>query len=397
MNAHAEPAGGPFITRTTLTLAALSGLAALLILWRLLAGLGATTALSDGYPWGLWIAFDVVTGTALACGGYAMALLVYIGNHGKYHPLVRPALLTSALGYTIAGIGITLDIGRPGVVWKVPLFFWHWNLNSVLLEVALCVMAYIAVTWIELSPMFLEQFETSSVAPLRKGVRFLRRFVERGLIWIIALGILLPTMHQSSLGTLMMLAGPRLHPLWHTPLLPLLFLTSCIGMGFAVVVFESSLANRFFHRDPEVDLLAGVARAILPVQAIFVLLRVADLLWQGKAGLVLRPDIYSVMFLVEMGLFVAPVFMLRAAAARRDLAALFRAAMVLMLAGSLYRFDTYLLAFQPGSQWSYFPSVTEVLITVGLVAGEILAYIVIVKLFPVLAAGRRPQLSPVAT
>ena len=101
---------------------------------------------------GLWIAFDVVTGTALACGGYAVALLVYILNKGKYHPLVRPAMLTSALGYTLAGVGVGLDVGRWWNLWRVPLFFWHWNLNSVLLEVALCIMAYIVVLWLELAP-----------------------------------------------------------------------------------------------------------------------------------------------------------------------------------------------------------------------------------------------------
>jgi Ni/Fe-hydrogenase subunit HybB-like protein len=103
------------------------------------------TAMNDGYPWGLWIAFDVVTGTALACGGYAVALLVYVLNKGKYHPLVRPAVLTSALGYTLAGAGVGLDVGRWWSVWRVPLFFWRWNLNSVLLEVALCIMSYMFV------------------------------------------------------------------------------------------------------------------------------------------------------------------------------------------------------------------------------------------------------------
>ena len=118
----------------------------LAIAWRLLAGLGATTALNDGYPLGLWIAFDVVTGTALACGGYAVASLVYILNKGQYHPLVRPAMLTSALGYSLAGVSACCSTSAAGgCIWKVPLYFWHWNLNSALLEVALCIMAYVVV------------------------------------------------------------------------------------------------------------------------------------------------------------------------------------------------------------------------------------------------------------
>src|SRR6478672_6545590 len=163
MSAHAHavprPVGGSLLSPGLLVLGALTALAGLLIVWRFAAGLGATTALNDGYPWGLWIAFDVVTGTALACGGYAMALLVYIFNKGKYHPLIRPAILTSALGYSIAGFSVVIDIGRPWMAWKLPLFINHWNLNSALLEVALCIMAYCVVLYIELMPAVLEKFK----------------------------------------------------------------------------------------------------------------------------------------------------------------------------------------------------------------------------------------------
>src|SRR5574338_1562947 len=217
MTTHAaQPVGGPIFTRGFRVLAGVFALGAVFILWRLFAGLGAVSALSDGYPWGLWIAFDVVTGTALACGGYAVALLVYIMNKGRYHPLVRPAVLTSALGYTLAGIGIGLDVGRWWNIWRVPLFFWEWNLNSVLLEVALCVMSYIFVLWLELSPAFLEKAKETNIPRLRDFATKALPFVNRALLWVIALGILLPTMHQSSLGSLMLLAGPRLHPLWNT-------------------------------------------------------------------------------------------------------------------------------------------------------------------------------------
>jgi len=217
MTTRAEPMGGPLDTPLTRALAGLFGLATLAIAWRLIAGLGATTALNDGYPLGLWIAFDVVTGTALACGGYAIALLVYILNKGRYHPLVRPAMLTSALGYSLAGVGVLLDVGRWWLIWKVPVYFWHWNFNSALLEIALCIMSYVVVLWIELSPALLETFVDSTILPLRRVARRLPPVIERASPFIIALGLLLPTMHQSSLGTLMLLAGSRLHPLWRTP------------------------------------------------------------------------------------------------------------------------------------------------------------------------------------
>jgi Ni/Fe-hydrogenase subunit HybB-like protein len=391
MTTRAQATGGPLVTPGTIVLAATFGLGALLILWRLVAGLGATTALNDGYPLGLWIAFDVVTGTALACGGYAVAILVYIFNKGRYHPLVRPALLTSALGYSLAGFSVVIDIGRWWNVWKVPTYFWHWNFNSALLEVALCIMAYVVVVWIELSPAFFERWRDSSFEPLRRLSRSALPLLEKASLWIIALGLLLPTMHQSSLGTLMLLAGTRLHPLWNTPWLPMLFLISCVSMGYAMVVCESALSAVAFKRQPETRMLASLAGAIAPLQFAFVALRVGDLAWRGRLGLLFAGDGRSVLAAFEVVLFLVPVVMLASPRRREDLGHLFRAALVMMAAGALYRFDTYLIAFQPGAHWRYFPSVPELGITVGLIAAEILAYVVIVKAFPILAG--RPRLA----
>ncbi len=391
MTLRAEPVGGPLVTPATRALAGLFGLAALMIAWRLVAGLGATTALNDGYPLGLWIAFDVVTGTALACGGYAVAILVYVLNKGRYHALVRPAVLTSALGYSLAGFGVFLDIGRWWAIWKVPVYFWHWNFNSALLEVALCIMSYVVILWIELSPALLEGFVDSPSLPLRRAARAIPPKIERASIFIIALGILLPTMHQSSLGTLMLLAGSRLHPLWRTPILPLLFLISCVAMGFAVVVFESAMSAVAFRRKPEIGMLASLAAIIVPLQLVFVALRIADLWWRGNLGLLIGGGGRAGLAALEFALFLAPVVMLAAPHSRRDLGALVRASMAMMAAGALYRFDTYLVAFMPGRQWSYFPSVPEMLVTVGLVAFEVLVYIVIVKTFPILAAPARVE------
>jgi Ni/Fe-hydrogenase subunit HybB-like protein len=388
-HARAQAVGGPILTRPFKFLFALLAIGAVLIAYRMLTGLGTVTAMNDGYPWGLWIAFDVVTGTALACGGYAVALLVYVLNKGKYHPLVRPAVLTSALGYSLAGLGVALDIGRWWNIWRVPLFFWHWNLSSVLLEVALCIMAYTFVLWLELSPAFLEKAEESSVPALKRFAVRWRPRVEKALLWIIALGILLPTMHQSSLGALMLIAGPRLHPLWNTGWLPLLFLMSCIAMGYAAVVFEATLSSWLFKREPERRMLAGLSQAIVPLGTAYVALRLLDIAARGQLGALFAFDMYSLLTLLELLLVVVAVGMLLGDAQRQKLGNLFRAAMLLMLAGSVYRFDTYLVAFRPGDHWSYFPSVGEILVTLGLVAGEIMAFILIVKLFPILTLERR--------
>jgi len=390
MNAHSrpQPIGGSIFTPPVLILGAFAGLAGLLIVWRFAVGLGATTALNDGYPWGLWIAFDVVTGTALSCGGYAVALLVYILNRGKYHPLIRPALVTSAFGYTIAGLSVVIDIGRPWLAYKLP-FFWHWNPNSVLLEVALCIMGYTVVLWLELSPAFLERARTSTVSVIRRIGEIGLPVAQKSLLWLVAAGMLLPTMHQSALGSLLLLSGPRLHPLWNTILLPLLFLLSCIAMGFGAVVLEGTLSSRFLGRKSETDMLAGLGFAMLPLLGLYLGIRLVDLAVRNQLGALLAFDLYSVLSLIELALFVAAGVLLSTDRRRRDPGNLFRAAMLLILAGALYRFDVFLVAFRPGAQWSYFPNVTEILVTAGLVAGEIAGYILLIKLFPIMgpAAG----------
>jgi Ni/Fe-hydrogenase subunit HybB-like protein len=246
-------------------------------------------------------------------------------------------------------------------------------------------MAYIVVLWIELSPAFLEKARTSDVPRLRQLSDRLLPIVNRSLLWIIALGILLPTMHQSSLGSLMLLAGPRLHPLWNTAWLPLLFLISCIAMGYAVVVFEAALSSLLLKRKPEIAMLGGIAGVMVPIVFAYPVLRIADLVWSGRLGALFAFDTFSVMVLLELALAIAPGVMLLNRRRRYELAHLFRAAMLMMLAGSLYRFDTYLVAFRPGASWAYFPSVPEMLITIGLVAAEIMVYIVVIKVFPILS------------
>ncbi len=377
MEAHAQhqPVGGKLDTWPFRILLLLGAIGLMLTAWRFAVGLGASTALSDGYPLGLWIALDVVTGTALACGGYAVALVVYIFNKGKYHPLIRPAILTSALGYTLAGLAVAIDLGRPWNMWKIPIYFWNWNLNSPLLEVALCIMAYVGVLWMELSPAILEKF----------GIRV--PLLEKALMWIIALGLLLPTMHQSSLGTLMMLAGPKLHPLWFTPLLPLLFLVTCLAMGYAIVVFESVFSSMAFHRKPETAMLAVLQKIAVYCGLGFVAARLIDLAVRGKLGYAAHFDLYGIVFWIEMVLWVLPAVMLFASP-RVTLGSLFRGAMVIAVAGGLYRFDTYLVAFQPGPGWHYFPSISEMFISIGLISLELAAYVVLVKRFPILG-GRR--------
>jgi Ni/Fe-hydrogenase subunit HybB-like protein len=384
MSAEARPLGGRILTKPYLALLGVLGLAFLLIVWRFAAGLGATTALNDGYPWGIWIAFDVVTGTALATGGYAMGILVYILNRGRYHPLVRPAVLTSALGYTMAGASLVVDTGRPWNFWKVPLFWGDWNLDSVLLEVAVCIMSYVAVLWIELVPSMLEKVEADVSWPWAKRIAARgSKFMDKALIFILAFGVLLPTMHQSSLGSLMLIAGQKLDPMWHTPLLPLLFLISCIAMGYAIVVFESCLSSTAFGRKGEAPMLRALSRAMVPLIAIFLALRIGDLAVRGQLGRAVTTSLAPFLWM-ELALFVGALYLILRAPAKMDLGRLMRLGLCMMLAGALYRFDTFLVAFNPGEGWSYFPAVPELLITLGFVAAELLIYLAAIKRFPIL-------------
>ncbi|MEW6365254.1 MAG: Ni/Fe-hydrogenase cytochrome b subunit [Acidobacteriota bacterium] len=385
-HAHPAPVGGDILTKPFKIILAIFGLGAVLILWRYATGLGSVTALNDGYPWGIWIAFDVVAGTALACGGYAVAILCYILNKGEYHPLVRPAVLTSALGYSVAAVAIAVDVGR---YWNLYLAAlpWKWNLNSVLLEVALCVMSYIVVLWIEMSPAFMEVWKDGKQPFLRRASQSAYPIVNKALIWILALGILLPTMHQSSLGSVFLVSTTKLHKLWHTPLLPLLFLISCIALGYAAVVFEATLSSIAFKKVRETKMLASLSGVMAIVLAIYLGIRFLDLIFRGRLGLMFKPDLYALFFWIEVVLFAAPALMLMSKASRASAGNQFRAAILMMLAGVLYRFDVYLIGYNPGAGWSYFPSIPEMLITFGVVSLEIMAYIYIVKRFPVLAGG----------
>jgi Ni/Fe-hydrogenase subunit HybB-like protein len=382
-----NPVGGTLLTRPFKVLLAVAGLGALATLWRYAFGLASVANVNDGYPWGIWIAFDVVTGTALGCGGYAVALLVYILNKGEYHPLVRPAMLTSLLGYGLAVLAVAIDLGRPWELWKVPAFFWRWT-GSPQLEVALCVAAYVAVLAVELSPAFFEKWQTSPDTALRRFAEGGLRFIKKWLVWIVALGLLLPTMHQSSLGTMMLLPGPKVHPLWFTPWLPFLFLVNCVIMGYGIVVLESHGAASAFGRRRETGMLARLSQVAMWVAIFFVAFRVVDIAVRGRLGAL--GSWYGLAVLLELGLLVGGAAVLMSDARRRNPGRQALAGLLFVVGGTVYRFNVYLVAFRPGEHWSYFPAVPELLITFGIVAAEIALYVAAVKTFPILAGEPEP-------
>ena len=367
-----KPLGGKIWTTPFKILTALAIIAAVLIVKRFIFGLGSVTNLNDGYPWGLWIVYDVVTGTAIACGGYAMAMLVYIFNRWEYHPLVRSALVTSIFGYTLAGLAIFIDVGR---YWQLYNVFIppYANPNSVMFEVASCISLYIIVMWIEFSPAYFEAKQKTNWLKVLRKVMF----------FFIALGVLLPTMHQSSLGSLMIAMGEKLSPLWQTMFIPLLFLITAITMGYAIVIFESIFSAVNFKRPIETGMLARLSRLIPWLTIAYLVIRLGVIIGNGNAGLIFAFDLDSVMFLLEMVLFLIPTVLLLSEERRGKPRFLFVSAACYLLAGSLYRFDTFLVAFHPGHGYRYFPAAQEILITLGIIAFEIMLYLIFVKRFPV--------------
>ncbi|MEJ2547556.1 MAG: Ni/Fe-hydrogenase cytochrome b subunit [Gemmatimonadota bacterium] len=383
-----RPVGGPIMTPVMKLCLALAGITALLLIYRFLVGLGPVTNMTDGHPWGLWIAFDVVTGTALACGGYAIALLIYVFNKGKYHPLIRSAILTSALGYTLGAIGVIIDLGRPWWTWKLPIFFWTWNLDSVQLEVALCIMLYTAVLWIEMAPVFMERWEQEDDKPkLQEFSRKWTPILMKAMPWLIALGIVLPTMHQSSLGSMILLAGPKLHPLWLTPWLPFFFLISCIAMGYGMVVLETMWSRTVYSRYRETSILTALSPAMVVVLLVWVGVRLFNVVATGKTGYLFNLDRFSILFWLEVLLFLVPaiILMLKPTRTDRDRGRLFMASGMMVTGGMLHRFTAYWFAYNPGEHWNlYFPSLFEIFVTVGLIAAEVAAFMYIIKKFPIL-------------
>ncbi len=378
---EAKPLGGKIFTRPFKILMIFGIIGVFLILKRYFFGLGSVSNLNDGYPWGMWIVYDVVTGTAIACGGYSMAMLIYIFNKGQYHPLVRSALMAGMFGYTLAGVSIFVDTGR---WWNLQNIFLPAtaNPNSIMFEVAVCVALYVAVMWIEFSPTFLEG---------KKKHESKLKILNRVMFFFIALGVLLPTMHQSSLGSLMIIGGQKVSPLWQTDFLPLLFLISAITMGFAVVVFESIFSSVGLKRPLETSMLTKLAGIIPKLLVVFYIIRIGDLIYRDALGEMFTFNLQSFMFIVENILFIYPMVILFSAEKRKAPKYLFLSAVSMLLAGSVYRFNTFLIGFDPGNGYVYFPSFSEIMITVGIIAMEIMAYLVFVKILPVLPDVKHAQ------
>lgn len=369
------PIGGKLLTPVTITFLIPIIVMAVLLVIRFTRGIGAVTNLNDGYPWGLWIAWDVVIGSALAGGGFTVALLTYILNRGEYHPLVRPALVAALLGYLQAGFSVMLDLGRWWDFWHI---FWpkYAQLNSVLFEVAICIMAYIVVMWMEFMPVVMERF----------GWKRARDRLNKTLFVFVGIGVLLPTMHQSSLGTLLVVFGNQVHPLYQSKLLPLLFLTSTIGMGLSAVTLEAAISSMGLKRPFEREILGKLLQVGRLLSAIYLVVRFGDIFYRGAIGSAFQPTLPALTFWIETFLFSVPLWLLASEASRKQSGKLLMGALSLAFAGILYRLSAFLVAYDTGAGWHYFPSLGEMAVTFGLISFEVVGMIIAIRLLPILPA-----------
>jgi Ni/Fe-hydrogenase subunit HybB-like protein len=380
-HAHPRAVGGSLLAPPMKLLLAIFGVAAIVMAYRFVFGVGAVSNMNDGFTWGIWEPVNVVVFTGIGAGAYGVGLLTYLLNKGKYHGLVRPSVLVGAICYTLGGSSIVVALGRYWNAIVLPVVPW-WNLASVLLEVAICVMAYICVLWIEVLPSIFDGAATSRWA---RWVAFGKKWgawLDRRMPYVIGLAIILPTMHQSSLGGLLLLAETKVHPLWHTALLPTLFLVSCLSMGYGAVVVLVNLLRLAWNVEADQRLFASMSKVNAGLLFLYALLRVGDLAMNGKLGL-LGADFFSAVFLFEMALFVVPAVMFLLPSVQRSRGAMFGAALLSLFAGAIYRVNAYITVYRPGPGWDYFPSMGEMIVTVGMAAIGMVVFIVVSRLFPV--------------
>lgn len=374
-----------------IALVAVAGLCFLAV--RFFFGLGAVTHLNQFFPWGIWIGLDVAAGVALAAGGFTTAALGHIWHRDKYEVLIRPALLTAMLGYTFVALSVVTDIGRWYYVWH-PLIMW--NGNSALFEVGICVMVYMSVLYIEFLPMVTERFIGRVNLPgilsvfnkiIDKLLRVLDRTLNKFMFVFIIAGVVLSCLHQSSLGTLMIIAGPKMHPLWQTPVLPLLFLLSAFSVGFPMVIMESISASRSFGLKPEKEVLSSLARFIGPLLGVYLAFKIGDMVIRETFVYLTQINVVSVMFSIEVVVgVIIPLRLFLHPSIRQSTTGLYIASLLVIFGVLLNRFNNYIIAYNPPyTETSYFPAIGEISVTLGFAALEILFYRAYVMIFPIIS------------
>jgi Ni/Fe-hydrogenase subunit HybB-like protein len=338
---------------------------------RYVNGIGAISNLSDGRAWGLWISFDLYCGVALAAGGFTLAAIVYIFNREKYHPVARPAIMTAFLGYLLVILALLVDLGQPWYIWH---FLITWNIHSPLFEVGVCVMSYTAVLALEFSPAFFERFNWN--IPLR--------IIRSIQIPLVIAGIALSTLHQSSLGSMLLIVPETLNPIWYTPILPILFFISAVSVGPAMVIFEANLSSKAFGHKLDKDIVSGLGKFIPYILGIYLIVKVADLIVRGDVGLLFTEYPQNLLWWAEIIIgVVLPIILFSLPSVHQSKTKIFWSAVLVVAGLIINRFNVSVLALAMRPGTSYFPSLMEFAISIGLIVLALLVIQLANRLLPI--------------
>jgi Ni/Fe-hydrogenase subunit HybB-like protein len=341
---------------------------------RFTQGLGASTHLSDQSPWGIWISFDVLCGVMLAAGGFTLTAAVHILNIKRLHSIIRPTILTAFLGYILVCAALMYDLGKPYNIWH-PLIMR--NPHSVMFEVAYCVMLYTTVLALEFSPIVLERFK------MEKPLKLVRAI----LIPLVILGVLLSTLHQSSLGTLYLIVPEKLHPFWYTPLLPAFFFLSAIAVGLAMTIFESSMSSKHFGLQLELPVLQELGRVLIVVLGVYGILRIEDLANRGALKLAFHPGYETYLFWLEISLaLILPLILLVQPKVRNCPTGLYFSSVLVVLGFITNRMNVSITGMEGSTGVRYFPKWTELAVTGMIIAIGFAAFGLAVKYLPIFPA-----------
>jgi Ni/Fe-hydrogenase subunit HybB-like protein len=350
---------------------------------RFALGIGSISNLYNSYPWGFWISFDLFTGVAISSGAFLMAGMVYILQIKKFQPLLRPSVLTAFIGYLMVAIALLVDLGHPERIWYMLVY---WNHTSVLLEIGICVMSYLTVLAIEFSPVVFEGVKWNKTA----------HFIHKFIMPFVIIGVVLSTLHQSSLGSLQLIQPTKLHPLWWTPMLPVVFFTSAIAIGLAMIILESSLSSHYFKRGLEVDLLEMLAKAIPYVLGVYLLLKFADLALTGELNLLFTSGSMSLLFWAEILIgCLIPIVMFSFKGIRQSPRWMLTGAIILLLGMILNRFNVSWFAVGRLVDFGYVPSLVEMSVSLAIFSAGILAFGLAAKHLPVFGHEDHHELDPV--
>ena len=349
---------------------------------RFTQGLGAVANINDDFPWGIWIGFDILCGVGLAAGGFTISAVVYIFDIRRFRPIVRPALLTAFLGYVLVIVALMIDLGRPYRIWHALVM---WNHHSVMFEVAWCVMLYTTVLALEFSPLALERLRWHR----------LLRVVKFVMPILVIVGVILSTLHQSSLGSLFLILPEKMSPLWYSPMLPVMFFLSAVMVGFAMVIFESFLSSRAFGKHLEMPLLAELARIVVLLLAVYGLLRFEDLLARGALASLFPWTLASSLFALEIGLgILVPMILMAIPRLRNQPRWLFPSAAMVVLGFILHRLNVSITSIEAVSGLRYLPSWAEISITLAIIAAGFATFAMAVRYLSVFPEGPLAETPP---